>query len=149
MATAVAEEHVLPAPKVDSDIWKVCAIGHVDKLKKLVAPGGHGASGAVEEKGDHDGEDGGGGAKAKGPTDVNAKDTCNMSALSWACRNGNLEVVQVLIEAGADVESVSYGGFRPLHHASNFQRDAIVAHLVECGADVSATDEAGNTALHM
>ena len=130
MSEEKSAENPLPAPKVDSDIWKVCAIGHVDKLKKLVAPASGGAE-HEESKADHDEEGGGGagGAKAKGPVDVNAKDTCNMSPLSWACRNGNMEVVQALIESGADVESVSYGGFRPLHHASNFQRDAVVAQV--------------------
>ena len=35
------------------------------------------------------------------------------------CRSGNLDVVKILIEAGADIDAVCYDLWTPLHYAIN------------------------------
>lgn len=57
-------------------------------------------------------------------------------------------VVNYLLEKGVDHEAQSFGGLRPLHHACNASREAIIAKLLESGANVNARDDNDNTALH-
>jgi len=57
-------------------------------------------------------------------------------------------VVTYLLDKGADLESASYGGLRPLHHACNNSKEAIIVELLERGANPNTKDENENTALH-
>ncbi len=70
------------------------------------------------------------------------------TALTWASRNGNLDVMRFLLEKDGDVESVSYGGFKPIHHAANMSKEVIIRELISSGCNVSSLDDGGNTALH-
>ncbi len=63
--------------------------------------------------------------------------------LHKACEHGNLEIVKLLIEAGADINIPSkdqneYKGATPLMYAVSFLNADIVEYLVEHGADVNA-----------
>ena len=72
-----------------------------------------------------------------------------MTALHWAARHGDVEVVELLLDAGADVEArTRLGGHTPLHVASRSARAAVVAALLEAGADATAITSTGATALH-
>ena len=70
------------------------------------------------------------------------------TALTWASRNGKLDVLKVLLAKEGDVESVSYGGFKPIHHACNASEEGTVKELLAAGCNVSSLDDAGNTAMH-
>ena len=60
------------------------------------------------------------------------------SALLFACTLGNAEIVQALVDAKADVNSVSNDtGFTPLMMACQLGNKAIVEILVKAGADVN------------
>ncbi len=54
----------------------------------------------------------------------------------------------MLLGKEGDVESVSYGGMKPIHHACNASEELTVRELVAAGCNVSSTDDAGNTAVH-
>lgn len=59
--------------------------------------------------------------------------------MHWACHNGHLEIVSILLDAGADIEADEincYGG-KPLHWASEKQT-AVVKLLLERGAKVDS-----------
>ena len=72
-----------------------------------------------------------------------------MSALHWAARHGDVESVELLLHAGADVEArTRLGGHTPLHVASRSAQAAVVAALLEAGADATAITSTGATALH-
>lgn len=86
--------------------------------------------------------------------DVNGRDDRGWPALAYAVYDaeqqcGHADVVQALIEAGADVEAAIGYGVRPLMLAAGYGEAKVVAALLNAGADVLAKNEGGYTALMM
>jgi len=86
--------------------------------------------------------------------DVNAADERGWCALSKAVYNAELDrgfadVVQVLIDAGANIEAPIGFGVRPLMLAAGYGETAVVETLLHAGAEVLARNEGGLTALMM
>ena len=71
----------------------------------------------------------------------------NNTALHFAVHQKHADVVQVLIDAGADIETKNDRGCSPLHYASIFGELTTVKMLVKAGADVRATDADRDTCL--
>jgi ankyrin repeat protein len=85
----------------------------------------------------------------RGGADVNAPQGDGMTALHWAAVNGDAEIADVLIHAGANLEAVTrIGAFRPLHVASREGNGAIVKLLLTGGANAKALTSNGVSALH-
>ncbi len=81
--------------------------------------------------------------------DVNAAQGDGMTALHWAAENGQPELAEVLVFAGANVEATTrVGAFTPLMVAARAGHAGIVRMLAGAGANVGATTETGETALH-
>jgi len=74
-------------------------------------------------------------------------ETCCTGDLSNAAAQGDLELVQQLLEAGADVNNTDSWGHTPLISACWAGHKDIVQVLLERGADVKATTPRGWTAL--
>jgi ankyrin repeat protein len=73
--------------------------------------------------------------------DPNLRADDNASALHWASRNGNLEVVNMLVAAGADLNARRQterdgDGAAPIHMALGESHDDVAIALVEAGASV-------------
>lgn len=86
--------------------------------------------------------------------DVNSVNESGWSALTRALYNPNLkrgypEVVEALIDAGANIEASIGYGVRPLMLAAGYGETASVELLIKSGADVLAKNEGGYTALMM
>lgn len=82
--------------------------------------------------------------------DVNAAQGDGMTALHWAGMNGNAELVEVLLYAGAAAESTTrLGGYTALHLASRVGHADAIEALVRQGADVSARTSTGAMPLHL
>ncbi len=86
--------------------------------------------------------------------DVNACDEAGWTPLARAVYNpeqghGFLDVVQTLIDAGANLEAAIGYGVRPLMMAAGYGETAIVDLLIRSGAGVLAKNEGGYTALMM
>ncbi|SFB72433.1 Ankyrin repeat [Flexibacter flexilis DSM 6793] len=65
-----------------------------------------------------------------------------------AAREGKLEAITFLIEAGANVESVDTRNGTALLHACISAHNDILQLLIKAGANVNATDNDGQTPLH-
>ena len=63
--------------------------------------------------------------------------------LHWAARAGKIEIVRMLIDAGANVNVQTNGGSTPLHEAVRYGSVEIVRMLIDAGADVNLQDEDG------
>ncbi|ORZ23480.1 hypothetical protein BCR42DRAFT_136711 [Absidia repens] len=84
------------------------------------------------------------------PTKLNPhkKDTSGRTHLHrWAIR-GDVNVVKVLLQAGADPNVTDHAGYTPLHESSLRDRGDVVRLLLENGANVDAKGVDLDTALH-
>jgi len=68
--------------------------------------------------------------------------------LILACSNGNLKVVKLLIEAGADVDQDRWntGEELKIHFTDSLE---VLEYLLNQGADINATDRMSNTLINM
>lgn len=67
--------------------------------------------------------------------------------LNWAAWNNNVEMIEVLLDAGADISKPNRTGFTPLHHAIENGSTEAAELLVERGADLSAVNRFNLTPL--
>ena len=82
--------------------------------------------------------------------DVQTAQADGMTALHWAALNGDLEIAETLIYAGANLEAVTRIGYHtPLHVASKSGRATVVKALLTAGSNPSATTTSGATPLHL
>ncbi len=94
------------------------------------------------------------------PDLINEKDIRGRTLIYVAANNGNLAIVKLLLELGADVMSRNEDGKTPLHGAVLQQYEKsddyvplapgaeLTKLLVKKGADVNARDKKGMTPLH-
>lgn len=68
-------------------------------------------------------------------------------ALHWAASTGNVDILKILIGAGASVEWRDELDRTPLHWAAYFRRDKAVKYLLSCGAQVNVLNVHGITPL--
>ena len=64
-----------------------------------------------------------------------------------AAVNGHADVVELLMELGADIQKEANDGWTPLHRAAYYGRVEMVRMLVMGGADVTRKTKAGETPL--
>ena len=80
---------------------------------------------------------------------VNIVDRNGRTALHLASGNGLTPVVQLLIDAGADLNKEDDGNRTPLHYASLEGYIEIVQYLIDAGADVNKGDDGNRSPLHL
>jgi len=85
----------------------------------------------------------------KFPDGLESTDGFGFTPLDWAATRGEWEAVEILIEAGARVDSVGFDGGTVLHRASHHDRPDMVRLLLERGADPTIQNQWGRTALHV
>lgn len=78
-------------------------------------------------------------------SDVDALDARCRTPLALAAASGNLEVVEMLLEAGADPRARDTDGNTPTHFALAYANAEIAAVLVKNGADLETCNKDGNS----
>jgi ankyrin repeat protein len=87
-------------------------------------------------------------ALLKNGADVNAAQGDGMTALHWAAANGDSELTQMLLSAGANSRATTrLGGITAMHMASQGGHAQVVAALITAGADRNAPTTTGATPL--
>ena len=86
-------------------------------------------------------------------TQINCADlqtnVLQVSPLHLAAQFSSAQVVNALIDAGADLEAVDDQNSRPLHLAARFDQSGIVVRaLIKAGANVEERDNQGDSPLH-
>lgn len=75
--------------------------------------------------------------------DVNAQEETGLTAMFFAARENNVDVLRMLVDAGADVNAGT--DHRPLHIAATCGNREAVAFLLASKADVNVKTRKGNT----
>jgi uncharacterized protein len=79
--------------------------------------------------------------------DVNARTADGTSALHWAVYHGDIDLVNRLIAAGANVNATNDYGSTPLSEAAVVGNVPVLRKLLSSGADVESPNGDGQTAL--
>jgi ankyrin repeat protein len=78
---------------------------------------------------------------------VNQAEADGTTALHWAVQADDIELVTMLVGAGADVRASNRYGIRPLTLAATNGSEAAIALLLKAGADPNAATDAGEPVL--
>jgi ankyrin repeat protein len=82
--------------------------------------------------------------------DVNAAQGDGMTALHWAALNGNVELMSLVLYAGATAEPLTrLGAYTPLHLASSRGHAAAVARLLDAGSTPGRATATGVQPIHL
>ena len=82
---------------------------------------------------------------------VNSKDEedCHKTPIHKAAECGNLEMVKILIQMGANLDAKNDYGGTPLHYSAFYGKVTVAEYLIQMGAQTeSSCYNVGNTALH-
>ena len=83
-------------------------------------------------------------------TDLEAKDPgAGASPLHYAVMKGEMPLVGMLVQRGADVNSRTKSGTTPLHTAVLYGRFEVAEYLLDKGSDVNAKSASGATPLSL
>ena len=85
---------------------------------------------------------------AAGARKEGSVETRYVSALHNAAYNGDVECIELLLQARAQVQEKDKDEWTPLHYATRFNRVSAIEHLIQARADVNAMDIIGWTPCH-
>jgi ankyrin repeat protein len=84
------------------------------------------------------------GFESDNPVTVYSRSRVRDTPLHWAVINGELEIVKLMIKAGADLDAIGEDGYRPVHEAISHKRLEILKILLDSGASCE-TDQNGES----
>lgn len=77
-----------------------------------------------------------------------SSDTVGMRPLHWACTEGSIPHIALLLKHGADIEAKDSSGCTPLLIAAQYGQVEVVAYLLKNGSNIQAVDSSWDSALH-
>jgi ankyrin repeat protein len=75
------------------------------------------------------------------------KDNTGSTALLRAASRGSYEILKLLVQAGANVNTINYPGESALTHVIKQKNSVVSELLIQYGADINYSDKLGNTPL--
>ncbi|OJJ39599.1 hypothetical protein ASPWEDRAFT_384790 [Aspergillus wentii DTO 134E9] len=78
---------------------------------------------------------------------VDIEDHAGRTPLSWAVAYGHEELCNMLLQRGANPDTMNHFGFTPLFYAAVSGRVGIMQSLIQAGAQVDTVDQNGRTPL--
>ena len=84
----------------------------------------------------------------KNNININYKDQYGKAALHYACDEGNLKIVEIILNSDCDINIKNNNNQSPLHLSAKGGYFDISKKLIECGADLNMEDSEKNTPLH-
>eukprot|EP00457_Paulinella_chromatophora_P011581 gb/GEZN01011730.1/.p1 GENE.gb/GEZN01011730.1/~~gb/GEZN01011730.1/.p1 ORF type:complete len:297 (-),score=46.32 gb/GEZN01011730.1/:92-982(-) len=127
--------------------------GNLQTLRDLVKQGGDVKAHEVYNPPEKDVEKGGfcswlfGGADEE--EEISAPAIADDYPLHVAAAEGHLEMIEAIVDLGADLEAKNRIGATALHKAVSCNQLASAEKLIELGASIDTTNNIGNTALHI
>ena len=79
--------------------------------------------------------------------DINMQDRIGRTAIYFAAKYDNLDIVDLLLKAGTNLELVDFAGRSPLRVAAERNYKQVVTKLLIYGASLHTTDEYGSNAI--
>lgn len=81
--------------------------------------------------------------------DINYQDDTQyqQAPIHWAARNGQFEILKLLLDAGVNIDAVENTNSSAIFYAAYYGHPDIVDHLIDAGADLTIRDTGGKTAL--
>ncbi|PIQ22756.1 MAG: hypothetical protein COW65_01320 [Cytophagales bacterium CG18_big_fil_WC_8_21_14_2_50_42_9] len=79
----------------------------------------------------------------------NSQGANNESLLGLAAKQGNKEMVELLLAKGADVNKPAAGGYTPLHVAAQNGQEEIIMLLLKNKADINAVTDDGQSPMEL
>lgn len=86
--------------------------------------------------------------EVKGPVDDPSDNDLAQHPIHWACVNGHIGVVDILLQAGVSIDSLDGKGCTPLTVACQYGKTVLAGYLMGRGASLQITDKDGDTPLH-
>lgn len=79
--------------------------------------------------------------------DVNQLNDFSCAAIHAACMVGNVEIVEALLNFGADANLASENNYRPLHFSMLYCKQDLLELLLDRGADPTLKDDRGRNSI--
>ncbi len=80
--------------------------------------------------------------------DEPSENDMGQSPIHWACVNGHIAIVDILLQTGINIDVVDSKGCTPLIVACQYGKTMLAGYLMGKGARTQITDKEGDTALH-
>ena len=81
---------------------------------------------------------------------INQKDCCNRSPIHFACFNGDLSIIQILIGHGEHLDSKDKNGLRPIHYAVMGNQIKLIQYMNETMMNMFSCDnDKSKSPLHL
>jgi ankyrin repeat protein len=71
------------------------------------------------------------------------------NCLNTSLYNGNIEICELLLKYGADINYKDNSGYYPIHRVALSKNIYLLDLLIKYGADINQQDDNGNTLLHL
>lgn len=84
----------------------------------------------------------------QGPIDEPSANDLGARPIHWACVNGHIAVVDILVQAGVSLDAADNKGCTPLIVACQYGQTMLAGYLMGKGARLQLTDKDGDNALH-